>query len=635
MRRCLLLVVAFLLALPALTSLEPATSDAGDPKVTWRKPARLSHVEQARVELGRRLFFDPAASPSGARSCASCHSPDHGWSDPLRVSADDVGDTRRHSQTLLDAGFHANAHWDGEFASVADLVVARLGVDPRTMTPGGGYGGHSRLRGRTPFTGGGMPRRGSGSHKTREAKRATPVTPGERRPMPSTAAVPQTAHLLVSDRLMDADRYGPAFKSAFGTEEVTLERIAVAIGAFTQTIESTASPYDRFKAGQLDAISESAKRGYKLFRGRAGCVRCHDDSGDHAFFTDFAFHNTGVARHQVAQFLPDQIKNVPEDERGSQEALRIRQLIKSLENDERRIGKALLAFSDQGRAGVTGQGADRRTFKTPTLRDVAKRGPYMHNGRFETLEQVVRYYAKGCGDDPEKSHRIHSFTCSDQDAKDLVAFLESLSGETRPGMPTKRYAKRAPKTELTFVNARGEPMKKMAVRLVPVGDVAIAKEATGDAIELETDGRGRIRYKPGNRTHMRIVLPEGVEPLKGALVPDCCRKADVQVPVAGRMTFLITFGANERAPDRLVAIHAKHKPLVGHPKARTLLRRVGEATKVKDGLVAKYECWARTDAGNVVKLVIPGRSLADQQGEGRRKSMYAISAGAEYRIDAR
>ncbi|MDA1194791.1 MAG: cytochrome-c peroxidase, partial [Planctomycetota bacterium] len=93
-----------------------------------KSPRRAtSPRDEALVALGRRLFFDPAISRSGARSCASCHDPDHGFSDPGRVSDDDFGRTRRHSQTLLDGHLNPSAHWDGEFATVEELVLARIG----------------------------------------------------------------------------------------------------------------------------------------------------------------------------------------------------------------------------------------------------------------------------------------------------------------------------------------------------------------------------------------------------------------------------------------------------------------------------------------------------------------------------
>lgn len=614
MRQALLLLVACPLAAAALACFGAGVSVAGDPQVKERTKPRLTSKQKARVELGRRLFFDPAASPSGARSCASCHSPDHGWSDPARVSADDVGDTRRHSQTILDAAFHANAHWDGEFDSVEALVVARLGTDPRERTPGGGYGGHRSL---TP--------------RGRKAPQPTPVTPGERRPFVDQVLEPHGASQLVVERLRAGGRYAPAFRAAFGDKKLTLGRIAIAIGMFTQSVESTTSPYDRYMAGELDAISASAKRGLELFNGRAGCNQCHTSGGAHAFFTDFAFHNTAVAHHELSHL---------DFEGDSEAALRRRLMRKALRGREGKVDPEQLAqlldVRDRGRGLRTGKAKDDRTFKTPTLRDVAKRGPYMHSGRFETLAEVVAYYAGGCGPDPHKSRKLRAFPCSEQDTADLVAFLESLSGTQRPGLATEVWAQRARKTKLTFVDAAGLPMKGLDVKLVPVGDVVPSRsKASEDALALTTNRQGQLRYAPGARTHMRVVLPEGVPVLDGDLVPDSCKGAAVRVPVAGRMTFVITFGARESPPAQLVGIHPTHEPLIGHPRARTIFTRIGEAVDTKDGRVAKYEGWARTDVGSAVKLLIPGRIEAEREGGGRREMVYAISGGAEYRLDAR
>src|SRR5262245_62209785 len=75
------------------------------------------------VELGRRLFFDPAVSKSRDNSCAQCHDPEHGFSSPRRIDADDFTMTKRHSQTLVDVAHGRRLHWDGEFDSVQDLVT--------------------------------------------------------------------------------------------------------------------------------------------------------------------------------------------------------------------------------------------------------------------------------------------------------------------------------------------------------------------------------------------------------------------------------------------------------------------------------------------------------------------------------
>src|SRR5262245_52250853 len=86
-------------------------------------PARSGTVrEDALRELGRRLFFDPAASRMGMRSCADCHDPGHGYSDPEKVSRDDAKTTKRHSQTIVDTADSPSGHWDGEFQRIEEVV---------------------------------------------------------------------------------------------------------------------------------------------------------------------------------------------------------------------------------------------------------------------------------------------------------------------------------------------------------------------------------------------------------------------------------------------------------------------------------------------------------------------------------
>src|SRR5262245_13991815 len=113
------------------------------------KPRRGSTLD-AKVELGRRLFFDPAASRAGMRSCADCHVPEKAFSDGERTSRDDRGPTRRHSQTLVDGIDNPSAHWDGQFRDVEELVTARLST---TGKKGSGHG--LDTSGAVAITGGG------------------------------------------------------------------------------------------------------------------------------------------------------------------------------------------------------------------------------------------------------------------------------------------------------------------------------------------------------------------------------------------------------------------------------------------------------------------------------------------------
>ncbi|MDF1702913.1 MAG: cytochrome c peroxidase, partial [Planctomycetota bacterium] len=543
----------------ALVALVFATAEAGgkDRHAKARTPK-----EEALVALGRRLFFDPVVSRSAARSCASCHDPEHGFADPLRVSDDDIGRTRRHSQTLIDSHRNPTAHWDGEFETIEELVLARIGAikgrrgklghgttlldavaqevggedieelfgDPETDVgdeevdddviddgddPDGGnddenpYGGDGDVR-REPSTA--APKSGAkspgASRPTTPTTPSAPRTPSAKAPAgaapeapapkadapkadapeagapgakpdvkepkakaapaakadeakPTAAELKRRADALreslrtlpvAHDVLELGARYDEALAAAFGNRKVNAQRIARAIAAYCRSLESTTAPYDRYMAGDADALSASAKRGLALFRGRAGCAQCHTMDGEHPAFTDFDFHNTGVVWNRLT---------------SKQRALVAR-------HDEtfrrKRDDLEMPKGPDEGRARVSTRRDDLRAFKTPTLRDVSRRGPYMHDGRFKTLTDVVSYYARGASPDPAKTSHVKAFEAGARDIDDLVAFLESLTGDTRPGLPTAAWRERAAKTRLQFVDADGKPLVGLTVALRPVGD---------------------------------------------------------------------------------------------------------------------------------------------------------------------
>jgi cytochrome c peroxidase len=177
--------------------------------------------------------------------------------------------------------------------------------------------------------------------------------------------------------------YREQFRKVFGTD-LNPDGVGKAIAAYVRTILSGNSPYDRFLAGDKSALSPAAQRGLALFEGNARCVRCHTGFN----FTDEGYHNIGVGMDK--------------------------------ENP------------DLGRYTVTKNEADKGAFKTPTLRDVAKRGPYMHDGGEKTLEAVVAFYNKGGVKNPWLSREIQPLSLSAQEQSDLVAFLRSLTGEIDP-----------------------------------------------------------------------------------------------------------------------------------------------------------------------------------------------------------
>lgn len=177
--------------------------------------------------------------------------------------------------------------------------------------------------------------------------------------------------------------YQEQFRKVFGTG-VTAEGAAKAIAAYVRTILSGNSPYDRFQAGDRTALSPAAQRGLALFEGKARCIRCHTGFN----FTDEGFHNLGVGMEK--------------------------------ENP------------DLGRYLVTKQEADKGAFKTPTLRDVALRAPYMHDGSKRTLREVVEFYNRGGFMNPWLSKEIVPLNLTTAEQDDLVAFLKSLTGEVSP-----------------------------------------------------------------------------------------------------------------------------------------------------------------------------------------------------------
>jgi cytochrome c peroxidase len=351
--------------------------------------------EDALVELGRRLFFDPGASHSTAVSCASCHRPEHGFSDPSPMSADDFGTTARRSQPVLNLAGGAAFHWDGEFTSIEHLVSARTG-DTRSID-GGSYRGSDSTDGRT--------------------RKVTPV----------------------ADVLAKAGLYGEGFQAAFGDAQPTRERLAAAVAAYVRTLRSTESAFDRYRAGDAEALTPAARRGLHLFEGRGGCSQCHTVEGARPTFTDERFHNTGLAHRRNG---------------GA--------------NARRQAARNAVVDPQDGRRAVSKRDGDARAFKTPALRDVALRAPYMHDASHPTLDAVVRYYATECGKtgDPAMDPLLKPFDEGkpaeevNRDVADLVAFLNSLTGSTRAGLAASAWALRAPRMRLRLLDPKGCPPAK-------------------------------------------------------------------------------------------------------------------------------------------------------------------------------
>lgn len=310
-----------------------------------------------KIELGRRLFFDRRLSADATVSCATCHDPQLGFADGKRAAIGVGGRLgTRNSPTILNVLFNPSQFWDGRADTLEDQA-------PQPLT--------------------------------------NPLEMGN-------ASVDEVIARLRADA-----EYACAFRRVFGGEP-TAARFAQAIAAYERTLVAGDSPFDRFMAGETEAISEAARRGFALFRGRARCSRCHTFTEQMPFFTDFAYHNTGVAAGH------------PRFESLSTRAFRAvsapnaRELIDALGREEGgdELGRMLQSYLV----------FDLGSFRTPTLRNIALTAPYFHDGSAETLGDVVRFYNEGGRRNLNREWDLNALNLTDAEQRDLVAFLESLTG---------------------------------------------------------------------------------------------------------------------------------------------------------------------------------------------------------------
>jgi cytochrome c peroxidase len=277
------------------------------------EPARIEHP--ARVELGKKLFFDPRLSKSGFISCNSCHNLSMGGSDNLRTS---IGDRWQqgpiNSPTVLNSSMNLAQFWDGRASDLKEQA-----------------GGPIANPGEMAFT-----------------------------------------HELAIEMLASIPQYVAEFKAAFGREAITIDEVTEAIAAFEETLVTPNSRFDQWLRGDAQALSATELAGYRLFN-ESGCVACHNGPN----LGGNSFQKMGV--------------------------------VEPYQSDS----------PVEGRSAVTGDDADRFSFKVPTLRNVELTYPYFHDGAADTLTAAV--------DVMGRLQLGKTFT-GDENAQ-IVAFLKTLTGE--------------------------------------------------------------------------------------------------------------------------------------------------------------------------------------------------------------
>src|SRR3954465_565584 len=212
---------------------------------------------------------------------------------------------------------------------------------------------------------------------------ATSLEEQSLRPVANPAEMGNTASRMVST-LSRIPGYAPYFEEAFGDRAITAKRVASALADYERTRMSGNSAWDRWERGDAHALSRSARRGWELFTGDARCSFCHYGAN----LTDGAFHNLGRGWDGSSQ-----------------------------------------RYTDEGRGTITGRPGDRGAFKTPTLRDVPRHPPYMHDGSLATLRNVILFYERGGVRNPHLDTQIRPLHVSPGDIDALVDFLIALNGE--------------------------------------------------------------------------------------------------------------------------------------------------------------------------------------------------------------
>lgn len=312
------------------------------------------------------LFFDPALSADRQVSCATCHRPDHAYSDG-RARASGIYGLRgtRNTPSLLDVGRQRSLFWDGRRERLEDQAL-----DPLFNEREHGLHDEAQLLGRLR---------------------------------------------------MDA-RYDAPFEAVHGVpaSQATAHQIVEALAAFERTLVSGPSPFDRFLAGQRDALPEAARRGWVVFDQQAHCTRCHAvaaGDGQPPLFTDHQFHSLAIGLDRIERKLPELTRRLV-----------------ALRGDGGPLGREVLHdpdLAELGRFAVTLDPKDLAAFKTPGLRNVARTAPYMHDGSVATLGDAVdlEVYSRGARDDRPP-------ILTPVERADLIAFLEALtSDDALPGAP--------------------------------------------------------------------------------------------------------------------------------------------------------------------------------------------------------
>jgi cytochrome c peroxidase len=288
-------------------------------------------ITKEKIELGKMLFFDKRLGKDGKFSCESCHFVDKGWADAKQFSEKANGKSNgRHTPSLFNVGYLKAWYWEGRAATLEKQVIAAWK---------GQMGAGDDLDGRVA-------------------------------------------------EIAKHDEYNKRFKAVFG-KAPNPDDVVKAIATFVRSIRSGNAPFDRFEKGDKKAISESAARGWELFRNKANCATCHVPP----LYTDNKYHNVGIGYDK------------PEP--------------------------------DVGRFKITKKDEDKGRFKTPSLRSVTTHAPYFHDGSAATIEAAIDYMLGGGHKNDNLDDGLKKIELTKEEREDLIAFVKALEAPAGTFEPPK------------------------------------------------------------------------------------------------------------------------------------------------------------------------------------------------------
>ncbi|WP_127477735.1 cytochrome-c peroxidase [Sulfurivermis fontis] len=320
-------------------------------------PLPESKYNADMAAMGKYLFFDERLSGDAGISCATCHDPAKGWGDGAPLGKGyPASEHFRNTPGLVNARFKKYFKWDGQLD----------GNDLGTLV-------------RNEIT---------------------------------------EAHLmnmdgrLMQERLKQVPEYNAMWQK-FRKDDINGMRVFNVVGEFVKSLTSQNVPFDNYLKGNQGAISDEAKRGLALFKGKAQCISCHNGP----MLTDNSFHRLGVPENPAVTAEP------------------LRHITMARHYSTHGMPNYMNTHVDVGRYAITKNPADKGKFATPSLRELKYTAPYMHNGMLATLDDVLEFYNRGGG----KGGELKPLGLSAAEKSDLKAFLLSLSGDAvvmaKPDLP--------------------------------------------------------------------------------------------------------------------------------------------------------------------------------------------------------